>query len=341
MNDSAEWLLRTEQIFHEVIEVPEPQRVTLLESSCGGDTTLMLEMRSLLNAFRDEELHHKTLLDNIGPGSGLAYRVGPYSIDRLLGRGGMGTVYLAHRVDGQFSQQVAIKIIDIPLATDLFRNRFCTERQILAGLSHPYIARLLDGCVSEDGELYLAMEHVEGISIASFCESGKLAVRERLLLFQKVCEAVQYAHQNLIVHRDLKPDNILVTSDGSPRLLDFGTVKILIPLGSNEAGDMTQPGFQTFTPRYASPEQLLGQTITIASDIYSLGVLLYVLLTGVHPYELNEFTTEEMVRVICKQEPPRPSCIGSPVGKLDFDLDSIAFKALRKEPDSDTPQWIS
>jgi serine/threonine protein kinase/tetratricopeptide (TPR) repeat protein len=331
MDSSAKWL-RTEQIFHEVVGASEVERVALLEAHCGEDTALMLELRSLLDACNAEELHKKTLSAGNLQGPEWNSRVGPYAIDRLLGRGGMGTVYLAHRVDGQFDQQVAIKIIDMPLATDLFRDRFRTERQILAGLSHPYIARLLDGGVSEDGELYLAMEYIEGISITNFCETQGLGVRERLTLFKKVCEAVQYAHQNLIVHRDLKPDNILVAVDGSPRLLDFGTAKILTPLGTEDAGDLTRPGFQTFTPRYASPEQVLGQSITVASDIYSLGVLLYVLLTNSHPYELNEFTTEEMVRVICGQEPRRPSAAGVSVGKLDFDLDSIVLKALRKVP---------
>jgi tetratricopeptide (TPR) repeat protein len=332
MSNSADWLLRTEQIFHEVIGVPEPERIALLEARCGGDATLMLELRSLLDACQAEEAHRRSLADETVTVSEVASRVGPYAIDRLLGRGGMGTVYLAHRVDGQFSQQVAIKVIDMPLATDLFRDRFRTERQILAGLNHPYIARLLDGGVSEDGELYLAMEYVEGFSITSFCETNKLGIRERLILFRKVCEAVQYAHQNLIVHRDLKPDNILVASDGSPRLLDFGTAKIVAPIGADAAGDLTRPGFQSFTPRYASPEQVLGQPITIASDIYSLGILLYVLLAKTQPYELNEFTTEEMVKVICGQEPRRPSAAESPAGKIDSDLDSIVLKALRKEP---------
>jgi tetratricopeptide (TPR) repeat protein len=259
--------------------------------------------------------------------------VGPYAIDALLGQGGMGAVYLAHRADGQFEQQVAIKIIDMPLASDLFRERFRMERQILAGLSHPYIARLLDGGISDANELYLVMEYVDGISITRFCEQQQLTIAQRLRLFQKVCEAVQYAHQHLIVHRDLKPDNILVTADGSPRLLDFGTAKILVAdLASAAHADLTRQGVQAFTPRYASPEQVLGQPITLASDTYSLGVLLYLLLTNAMPYELTEFTTEEMVRVICGQDPVRPSAVASAVDRLTPDIDSILLKALRKEP---------
>jgi hypothetical protein len=329
MNSSADWLLRTEKIFHEVIAIAEPERTAVLEARCGEDTALMLELRSLVSAYEAEKIYQKDAAEETSVADE-AHRIGPYAIDSLLGRGGMGAVYLAHRVDGQFQQQVAIKIIDLPLATDLFRERFRTERQILAGLSHPYIAHLLDGGVSADGELYLAMEYIEGVSITGYCEANGLNIRQRLALFQKVCEAVQYAHQNLIVHRDLKPDNILVDGEGHPHLLDFGTAKILTPL-EKIGNDLTQAGFQTFTPRYASPEQVLGQPITIASDIYSLGVLLYLLLTGLPPYELNAFTTEEMVRVICGQEPRKPSVAGEPFGKLDADLDSIVLKALRKE----------
>jgi serine/threonine protein kinase len=329
MNNSAEWWLRTEAIFHEVVATVEPERTTILKARCGGDTILMAELRSLLEACEAEETH--SAASGTEADVEADQRVGPYAIDSLLGRGGMGAVYLAHRADGQFKQQVAIKVIDMPLATELFRERFRVERQILAGLSHPYIARLLDGGVSEAGELYLAMEYIEGVSITRFCEQKKLSIPERLSLFMKVCEAVQYAHQHLIVHRDLKPDNILVTEDGTPRLLDFGTAKILTPVLPDAGSDVTRPGLQTFTPRYASPEQVLGRPITIASDTYSLGILLYALLTNGVPYELTEFTTEEMVRVICGEEPRRPSVAGSPVGKLDSDLDSIVLKALRKE----------
>ena len=244
----------------------------------------------------------------------------------------MGAVYLAHRDDGQFEQRVAIKLIDLPLATELFRERFRQERQILAGLQHPYIARMLDGGITADGDLYLAMEYVDGVPIHRFCESRNLTLQQRLALFLRVCEAVQYAHQNLVVHRDLKPDNIFVVDDGTPRLLDFGTAKLISPSLANPGSEMTREGYQSFTPQYASPEQVLGNPITTASDTYSLGVLLYVLVTGSLPYELKELTTAEMLRVICEEAPRRPSHEVGTARKLDPDLEAIVMKALRKEP---------
>ena len=213
-------LLRIEDIFHAVLAVPSEQQGAFLESCCGGDAELMAELRSLLEASEAEGLLGVQRAAAARAAGGAAIHggvIGPYHLERLLGRGGMGAVYLAHRADGHFDQQVAIKLIDLPLATELFRERFRLERQILAGLVHPYIARLLDGGVSESGELYLVMEYVDGIPITEFCERQLLSLRERLALFKKVCEAVQFAHQNLVVHRDLKPDNILVVADGTPR----------------------------------------------------------------------------------------------------------------------------
>jgi tetratricopeptide (TPR) repeat protein len=262
-------------------------------------------------------------------------RIGAYEIERLLGRGGMGSVYLAHRVDGQFEQQVAIKLVDLPMNSELFRERFRVERQILADLTHPYIARLLDGGLSEGGEMFLAMEYVDGMSITAYCQSHRLPIRERLTLFLKVCSAVQFAHQNLIVHRDLKPDNILIAADGTPRLLDFGTAKLLMPLSSQAAAGLTQHGVQAFTPNYASPEQILGESISTATDVYSLGVLLYLLLAEVPPYSMQDFTTGEFLRVICTEQPPPPSIAAQRAAtgaRLDADLDAIVLKALRKEP---------
>ena len=328
-------LQRTEAIFHEALEVPNGERLALLERRCQGDTTLMAELRSLLDACEAEELLGSRLSGRSASEANafIGRRlVGPYELERVLGRGGMGAVYLARRADGQFEQQVAIKLIDLPLATDLFRERFRMERQILAGLVHPYIARLLDGGVSDEGELYLAMEYVDGVSITRFCEEQRLPLKDRLELFYKVCCAVQFAHQNLVVHRDLKPDNILVVADGTPRLLDFGTAKILGP-GPDTEG-FTQHGLRAFTPQYASPEQVLGKAITTASDTYSLGVLLYVLVAGVPPYELKEFTTAEMLQVICTTPPARPSTqVAAYTGlKINHDLDAIVMKALRKEP---------
>jgi serine/threonine protein kinase len=244
----------------------------------------------------------------------------------------MGAVYRAHRGDGHFEQKVAIKIIDTPLASTFFRERFRAERQMLAGLAHPYIARLFDGGVTSADELYLVMEYVDGQCITDFCKHRNLSLEDRLRLFIKVCEAVQYAHRNLIVHRDLKPENILVAEDSTPRLLDFGTAKIVHPLSATNTGDATRADLRTFTPRYASPEQVLDQPISIATDVYSLGVLLYVLLTNQTPYVLTNFSTEELVRVICGEQPRRPSATSSPFGRIDADLDSIVLKLLRKDP---------
>src|ERR1022692_1407817 len=334
MVNSPEMLSRIEAIFNEALALPEGDRRVLVEARCVGDVTLFGEVCSLLKASVEEEMLARTRLreSHFAAIAGEEKRrVGAYEIDRLIGRGGMGAVYVAHRADGNFEQQVAIKLIDLPLATDLFRERFRMERQILAGLNHPLIARLLDGGVTCDGEPFLVMEYVDGVPIHRFCEDHRLSVAERLLLFKSVCEAVQFAHQNLVVHRDLKPDNILVMEDGTPRLLDFGTAKLLSPSLDGPGSEFTRQGFQSFTPQYASPEQVLGNPITTASDTYSLGVLLYLLLTGILPYELKEFTTAEMVRVICEQPPRRPTP-GSGDKRIDADLEAILLKSLRKGP---------
>src|SRR3984957_11775409 len=204
------------------------------------------------------------------------------------------------------------------------------ERQILAVLVHPYVGRLLDGGVSSECELYLVLEYVDRVSIVRYCKENQLSLRSRLMLFLKVCEAVRYAHQHLVIHRDLKPDNILVVADGTPRLLDFGTAKLLTPLPST--GEFTLLGLQPFTPQYASPEQVMGRPITTASDIYSLGLLLYLMVAEVPAYELKELTTETMLRVICTEEPRRPSEVAVSAERPDADLDAITLKALRKEP---------
>jgi tetratricopeptide (TPR) repeat protein len=335
MDQTTESFLRIEKIFYEALTAREEAREDLIRSQCGGDSALIEEVHSLLEACETEERVTVSRLSESRPGpenQTAHQRVGPYEIDRLLGRGGMGAVYLAHRADGQFEQKVAIKLIDLPLATALFRERFRQERQILAELQHPYIARLLDGGVTAAGDPYLVMEYVDGVPIQRFCEERRLSMPERLALFMRVCEAVQFAHQNLIVHRDLKPDNILVAEDGTPRLLDFGTAKLLSPSLSRPGSELTRDGYQSFTPQYASPEQVLGNPITTASDTYSLGVLLYLLLTGTHPYELKEMTTAEMLRVICKEAPRRPSQAAGAGQRLDADLEAILLKALRKEP---------
>ena len=335
MEQTTENFLLIEAIFHEALAAPDKARNELIEARCKGNRSLAAEVYSLLEACKAEE--NEAAFCRLEPEAGRkvapeSKRAGAYLLDRLLGRGGMGAVYLAHRADGHFEQKVAIKLIDLPLASDLFRERFRQERQILAGLQHPYIARLMDGGVTQDGELYLAMEYVDGVPIHRFCEEQHLSVRQRLVLFLRVCEAVQFAHQNLVVHRDLKPDNIFIAEDGNPRLLDFGTAKLISPSLVGQGSEFTRLGFLSFTPQYASPEQVLGNPITTASDTYSLGVLLYLLLTGTLPYELKEFTTEEMVRVICNEPPRKPAQALRSGTRLDSDIEAILQKALRKEP---------
>src|ERR1035438_8405939 len=281
MDETTERFLRSEAVFHEAHTAPEGERTELIEARCNGDRELAAEVWSLLRASEAEE--RVTASRRLEPEPGREAQsdsrpIGPYLLDRLLGRGGMGAVYLAHRADGQFEQKVAIKLIDLPLATSVFQKRFRQERQILAGLQHPYIARLLDGGVTAAGDLYLVMEYVDGVPIHRFCEEHRLSVQQRLELFKQVCEAVQFAHQNFVVHRDLKPDNILVAADGTPRLLDFGTAKLLSPSVDRPGSELTREGYQSYTPQYASPEQVLGNPITTASDTYSLGVLLYLLV---------------------------------------------------------------
>jgi eukaryotic-like serine/threonine-protein kinase len=278
--------------------------------------------------------------------------VGPYQIIAEIGRGGMGTVYRAVRVDGEFEVAVAIKVVRHGMNSDLVLERFRTERQIQARLGHPNITRLLDGGTTDDGLTYFVMEFIEGYPLTKYCDSRQLSITDRLKLFRKICDAVSYAHQNLIVHRDLKPDNILVTAEGTPKLLDFGLAKILeVPAdGSDPTMTMVRMG----TPAYSSPEQILGEPVGIATDVYSLGVVLYELLTGRRPYRLDSLGWEESARVVCERDATRPSSIVSlkannadETAQISFarrttvdglrkrlagDLDNIVSVALRKEP---------
>ncbi len=277
--------------------------------------------------------------------------MGHYRLLRLLGSGGMGAVYLAERADAEFHQQVAIKALRPGLEEGEILRRFLVERQTLAVLQHPNIVRLLDGGTTEDGRPYLVMDHVEGVPIEEYANSRGLSVEARLELFRQVCAAVHYAHQNLVVHRDLKPSNILVTADGVPKLLDFGIAKILLPEHAEKAAGLTVAGSRPMTPQYASPEQVLGQPITTATDTYALGVMLYRLLTGQHPYRFTTGAEAELVELIARAEPERPSAlvrrlaraageaprVGDRQGealarRLRGDLDMIVMTALRKEP---------
>ena len=337
MDSRTERFRLIQAIFHEASAADENAREGLIAARCSEDAALATEVRRLLRASEEEERQRALQSGEWAASRDLesaGRRIGAYLLDGLLGRGGMGAVYRAHRADGEFELQVAIKLIDLPLATEVFRDRFRQERQILAGLEHPFIARLLDGGVTEEGDPYLVMELVEGIPVHRYCEREKLPLRQRLKLFLQICAAVQFAHQNFVVHRDLKPDNILIAADGAPRLLDFGTAKLLTPSFAAAGSGMTREGYQSFTPQYASPEQVLGHAVTTASDTYSLGVLLYLLLTGTVPYELAELTTAELLRAVCNEPPRRPVPAAALGWRLDADLEAILLRALRKEPEA-------
>lgn len=322
---SYERRARIEALFEAALDQPEAGRGDWLESACGEDPELLAEVQALLAAHE--------LADQLFPEPSSApagARIGPYRVLRELGRGGMGVVYLAERADGQFRRRVALKLVATSDADDPVHQRFLAERQILAGLDHPYIARLLDGGVAEDGRPYLALEYVEGLPITTYCERHGLGIGDRLRLFMDVCEAVQHAHQNLVLHRDLKPSNIMVTAAGEVRLLDFGIAKLLNPVLSGVEAPVTRLDLRAMTPEYASPEQVRGEALTTASDIYSLGVLLYELLTGEPPYRLGTAAPAEVLAAVCERDPERPSARGR--RELRGDLDSITMMALRKEP---------
>jgi eukaryotic-like serine/threonine-protein kinase len=265
----------------------------------------------------------------VTPDPWLGKRVGAYELIALLGRGGMGSVYRARRVDAEYEREVAIKLVPGAHEASYVLQRLRSERQILATLDHPNIARLIDGGATEDGLAWLVMELVEGEPLDAYCEARHLRLRERLHLFRAVCAAVSYAHQRLVIHRDLKPDNVLVTADGSVKLLDFGIAKLMQPTVGETTTPPTVTLMRALTPGFSSPEQLLGKTITTSSDVYSLGVMLYVLLTGRSPYGTRPNTAPEAIRMVSETEPARPSTIA----RLDRDLDAITLRALRKEPE--------
>jgi non-specific serine/threonine protein kinase/serine/threonine-protein kinase len=262
---------------------------------------------------------------NLSPAAGQCF--GPYRIVRLLGEGGMGTVYLA-RQEEPVPREVALKVIGAGILHPKAVERFLDERQILGTLDHPNIARLLDGGVGPDGVPYMAMEYVPGVPIDAYCSREHLPLRRRLELFRAVCDAVHCAHQNLVVHRDIKPANILVTAEGVPKLVDFGIAKVM-----NASPNLTGTLLRPMTPDYASPEQLRGGSLTTATDIYSLGVVLYELLTGARPYRLDSRDLDEIVRTVAEQAPPRPSASSDPaVPDISEELDAIVLQAMRKEP---------
>ena len=285
-----------------------------MQQACNGDGELQQAVESLLLDRSEAETFLETPLFPANRARSevkliAGQRIGPYKLLQELGHGGMGAVWLAARADEQYQKRVAIKLIKRGMDTEEILNRFRYERQILASLEHPNIARLLDGGTTPEGLPYFVMEHIEGQPIDEFCNTRGLATIERLKLFRIVCAAVQFAHQNLVVHRELKPNNILVTADGTVKLLDFGIAKTLKPEFFPETIAPTAAYSRPMTPAYASPEQVRGQAITTASDVYSLGVILYQLLTGQRPYELTSASPQEIERVICEQEPRRPSLV--------------------------------
>jgi serine/threonine protein kinase/Tol biopolymer transport system component/tetratricopeptide (TPR) repeat protein len=316
-----------EGVFDAAIDLAPGERESYLAAECGADEELRRQVEMLIRSheqagsFIEEPAVAGVIGETArsavaGAFDAAAYeddapfigrRVGSYRIVREIGRGGMGAVYLAVRADDEFQKRVAIKLVKRGMDTDFILRRFRQERQILASLDHTYIARLMDGGTTDDGLPYFVMEYIEGLPVNQFCDAHKLSTPERLRLFLKVCAAVAYAHHNLVIHRDLKPSNVLVTADGTPKLLDFGIAKLLNPEMGGRALDPTTLALRLMTPEYASPEQVRGETVTMVSDVYSLGVLLYDLLTGHRPYMLRSRSPEEIARVICEQEPERPS----------------------------------
>ncbi len=340
---SNRWL-RIEYLFYAALELQDG-RAAFLDEACGDDDELRREVESLLHSSGQTmgflqkpvlEAAKQIAAQETLPGK----RIGAYQLLRVLGEGGMGKVYLAARADDLYQKQVAIKTVSLGLGQNqVLLLRFGSERQILANLDHPNIARLLDGGVTEDGLPYLVMEYVDGVRFDDYCRIHQLGTNQRLELFCTVCAAVEYAHKNLVVHRDLKPANILVTAEGIPKLLDFGIAKLLDPHSGQLAQTMTSE--RMMTPEYASPEQVRGDQITTSTDVYALGVLLYELLAGKRPFQLDPANPLEMAKMICEQNPEPPS-VSSAVNAalaapdaartLRGDLDNIVLMAMRKEP---------
>ena len=328
---------RVKDVFSAACELDASERNRYLDETCAGDAALRAEVVSLLDAHNQTDaVIDRPAAAYVGGGEVFAgsdrrigQRIGAYEIVALIGHGGMGEVYRARRVDAQYDKEVAIKLVPAGYHRDFVLQRLRAERQILANLDHPDIARLIDGGATDEGLPYLVMELVAGEPLDRYCEQRKLTMRERLQLFRDVCAAVSYAHQRLVVHRDLKPGNILVTAEGRVKLLDFGIAKLLQPSANDTGAAPTITLMQALTPGFASPEQILGGTITTASDVYSLGVVLYLLLTGRSPYRTSLDSAQDAIREVCDNDPPPPSSHLS----LDRDLDAITLRALRKEPD--------
>ncbi|MEP7346127.1 MAG: serine/threonine-protein kinase, partial [Gemmatimonadaceae bacterium] len=357
-----------EPIIDAALDLPESERLAFLARACP-DLSLREAIAHILRESsqtggvldRDvQSLASPLVPDAEAPAfEAEAAMIGPYRVLRELARGGMGIVYLAERADGQFKQQVALKLIRHGMGSDEIHHRFLVERQILARLNHPNIARLLDGGLSADGRPYFAMEYVDGVPITSHCDTRGLTIGARLALFEKVCEAVRIAHRSLVIHRDIKPSNILVVADGTVKLVDFGIAKMLGDDDDEQLAPETRAERRVMTPEYAAPEQVRGEPVTAATDVYALGAVLYELLTGRRAHRFARYTPAEVERVICETEPELPSDAAAsaiqpaskpPITPADLsaargltiprlqaalrgDLDTITTKALQKDPD--------
>lgn len=350
-------------LFGQALEQPPEYRTSFILEACGTDTELrnhvekLLELHEESGGILDESVGSiaapliPELMEQIevepsstqGPGS----MIGPYEIIKEIGCGGMGTVYLARKIDDQYGVQVAVKLVRRGMDTQDVLRRFHHEGQILAALKHPNIARLYDGGVHDDGRPWFAMEYIQGEPIHEYCDRHQLTVEERLKLFITVCEAVQHAHQNLIIHRDLKPAHVLVTARREVKLVDFGIAKLLEPDRMELTDFHTREGVKVMTPEFAAPEQVRGEVVNTASDIYSLGVLLYLLLTGRHPYRVESSSMSEVERIVCETDPAKPSHAvrgdslpaGHGVSEKTFDAEASA--ALRKKSVSDLKRMLS
>ncbi|MEM8996043.1 MAG: serine/threonine-protein kinase, partial [Acidobacteriota bacterium] len=367
----ADWQ-RLGDIFQRALEQPESSRKDFLQGASGGDADMVQTIEDLLEADGEvgEFLENPLLArppreltagddDEPLPNGG---QIDKYRLQRKIGEGGMSSVYLAARDEDGFRRRVAIKIIRRGMESDDALRRFRAESQILSSLDHPYIARLYDGGMVGNEVPYFAMEYVDGVPIDVYCERHRLGVTERIELFRKVCDAIHYSHRNLVVHRDIKPSNILVTSDGVPKLLDFGIAKLLNPELSAPSLESTVTWMRILTPQYASPEQVRGEMITTSSDIYSLGVLLFKLLTGDLPFQFEGKSSSDVERALTESEPPRPShrvkektgasATGTTTAaagagdlaavevlsrQLAGDLDDIVLKAIRAVPEHRYP----
>jgi len=341
-----EWR-RVREVFEAALAQPIRQRQLFVADSCRDEPAIYEEVIAMLAshdqaaAFLEHpalQLVDEGLVAHVAATkdaeSNVGRVIGSYHIESCIGHGGMGTVYRAVRDDDAFRKTVALKLVRAGRHSEYFERRFLLERKILAALQHPNIATVLDGGTTDAGEPYLVMEYVEGQPITEYCAARAAAISERVALFRIVCAAVQYAHQNLVIHRDIKPANVLVDRHGAPKLVDFGIAKLLT---SGAEADVAPAATMVpvMTPEYASPEQVKGQTLTTASDVYSLGVLLYELLAGRRPYEVQAESLSGIVKAVCETEAVAPSEVaqGRNRAMLRGDLDTIVLKALRKEPE--------